>query len=416
MRRLVLVGAGHAHAIVLDRWATRPPPDARLTVVTDREELLYSGMIPGLLAGEYERDDLVIDAGELARRAGARLVIGSVTSVDAERRRLTVELDGTPGSGPDDFAIEWGSDDFAIEGGSDDFAIEGEGPHAGGTAGDPLRYDVASLDVGSTLEGLAVPGVREHAVGARSADALARGLDDVSARGSEASVVVVGGGAAGVELAAVSRARARSRVTLVEGGDRVMSGRAASVSARVRRALGRRGVEVRLGATVARVDADAVLLESGERLAADLTIWATGAAAHPFLRRSGLPVDPDGFVEVDADLRVRGRDDLFAAGDCASLPDRSVPKAGVHAVRQGPVLAENLVAVVEALSGRLAAPSLRPYRPQRDVLTLLNLGDGRALGTKWGIAVEGRWVRWVKDVIDRRFLKRFTRRLDTRPP
>lgn len=396
MRRLVLVGAGHAHAIVLDRWATRPPPDVRLTVVTDREELLYSGMMPGVLAGEYEPDDLVIDAGELARRAGACLVVGSVTGVDAERRRITVESDGTPGRG------------------LDDSAIEGDGPPPGGTAIGHLPYDVASLDVGSTLEGLAVPGVREHAVGARSADLLARGLDDLSGRGSEASVVVVvGGGAAGVELAAVSRARTRSRVTLVEGADRLMPGRAASVSARVRRALDQRGVEVRLGATVERVDADAVLLESGERLAADLTIWATGAAAHPFLRRSGLPVDPDGFVRVDADLRVQGRDDLFAAGDCASLPNRSVRKAGVHAVRQGPVLADNLVAVIEALSGRNAGPSLRPYQPQRDVLTLLNLGDGRALGTKWGIAVEGRWVRWVKDVIDRRFVERFARPLDT---
>lgn len=370
---MVLVGAGHTHAVVLERWAKGPTPDARLTLVTDRRELLYSGMIPGFLAGEYERHELVVDAGELARRAGARLVVGSVTEVDAERHRIALE--------------------------------EGGSVEDGGTV-DHVDYDVASLDVGSTIEGLATPGVREHAVGARSADELSGRFDDLLARSPEATVVVVGGGAAGVELAAVARARLRARVTLVEEAEHLLPGRAASVSGRVRRALDERGVEVRLNSRVSGVEADAVALASGERLASDLTVWATGAAAHPFLRRSGLPVDAEGFVEVRADLRVRDVHDLFAAGDCASLPGRGVPKAGVHAVRQGPVLFESLTAEVESRSGRRCRPPPARYRPQRDFLSLLNLGDGTALGTKWGITLEGRWIRWVKDLVDRRFVER----------
>jgi selenide,water dikinase len=96
-----------------------------------------------------------------------------------------------------------------------------------------------------------------------------------------------------------------------------------------------------------------------------------------------------------------GHDDLFAAGDCATLVEHPrTPKAGVYAVRQGPYLTRNLRA---ALAGR----PLASYRPQRDFLTLLNLGDGSAIGGKWGVSFEGRWVMELKDRIDRRFMERF---------
>ena len=106
-------------------------------------------------------------------------------------------------------------------------------------------------------------------------------------------------------------------------------------------------------------------------------------------------------MRVADTLAVPGCEGLFAAGDCASLDAHPwVPKAGVYAVREGPVLAANLRA---ALEGR----PLRRYRPQRDFLTLLNLGEGRALGGKWGLAASGRAVWRLKDRIDRRFVARF---------
>ena len=96
-----------------------------------------------------------------------------------------------------------------------------------------------------------------------------------------------------------------------------------------------------------------------------------------------------------------GHDEIFATGDCASLvTDPRLPKAGVYAVRQGPVLAHNLKA-------HAAGRPLRAYRPQRDFLSLLNLGDGRAIAVKWGFSAEGGWAWRLKDAIDRRFVRRY---------
>jgi selenide,water dikinase len=110
--------------------------------------------------------------------------------------------------------------------------------------------------------------------------------------------------------------------------------------------------------------------------------------------------DRAGFLRVDACLRAVGREDVFVAGDAASFDESPLPKAGVFAVRQGPVLARNLRAVAEG-----QAP--RPYRPQKEFLVLLSLGDGHALGTRSGFVFGGRWVWWLKDQIDRRFMARY---------
>jgi NADH dehydrogenase FAD-containing subunit len=121
----------------------------------------------------------------------------------------------------------------------------------------------------------------------------------------------------------------------------------------------------------------------------------------PALAGSDLPLDHRGFTLAESTLQVRGHSSLFAAGDCATLVDSpELPKAGVYAVRQGPVLAINLRALLE---GR----PLRRYRPQRDFLTLVNFADGSAAGSKWGHAFEGRWVMKLKGRIDRRFVARY---------
>ena len=112
-------------------------------------------------------------------------------------------------------------------------------------------------------------------------------------------------------------------------------------------------------------------------------------------------LDERGFVRVRDTLQVEGHDALFAVGDCASLASAPwVPKAGVYAVRQGPVLTENLRLA-------LSREPLRRYRPQRDFLALLNVGERRALGAKWGAAFGGARAWRLKDAIDRRFMRRF---------
>jgi selenide,water dikinase len=275
-----------------------------------------------------------------------------------------------------------------------------------------LAYDVASLDVGSSVRGLELPGVAEHALPTRPIGDFvgrveARLRREAGAAGAPPlRVAVVGAGAAGVELAFALHARLGAggrvaSVTLLGDGPRILADQPPRVSRRVQRAAVRRGIGVRSGVRVTSVEKDAVHLEGGERLACDWVVWATGAAAHAWLAAAPLPHDAAGFVRVESTLQVAGHPDLFAVGDCAALAGRPwLRKAGVYAVRQGPVLDANLRA-------RLRGSGLRVHRPQRGFLALLNLGGREALGAKWGAVVEGRWVwRW-KDRIDRRFVRRF---------
>ena len=362
---LVLVGGGHAHVQVLRRLAMRPLAAVRVTLVVDDPVAIYSGMVPGVVAGHYRRDEAEIDVRPLARRAGASVVVARATAVDAKQRRIGLE----------------------------------------GRAA--LHYDTASFDIGSQVAGLDLPGVRAFALATRPIGRFVAEIDAMLARVSAAAgarVVVCGAGAGGVELAFALRARLsdggtrEAAVTLVDASPRVLSN-LARVGAKIERAARARGIALRMGVRVAVVEERALVLETGERLPFDVLVWATGAASHALFRASSLPTDERGFVRVRATLQVEGCDALFAAGDCARFePD--LPKAGVYAVRQGPLLDHNLRACIE---GR----ALRAYRPQRDFLMLLNLGDGEALGIKWGHAVAGPRVFALKDRIDRSFVRRF---------
>lgn len=365
---LVLVGGGHSHVEVLRRWASGRPSGVRLVVVSDCARSVYSGMVPGFVAGQYREDEIGIDVRRLAQNAGADWVEARVTGLDTAAHVLHVE----------------------------------------GAA--PLAYSTVSFDVGSTVSGLERPGVRRHGLPARPMGDFVARVDAMieRARGdSDFRLVVVGGGAGGVELAFAFRSRfdrlglRRASVLLLEQGPRVLPGYPASAAHRIERRARIRGIALRCNASVDAAHADHLALNTGEAMTCDAFVWVAGSTGLPLFIGSGLELDPKGYVKIHASLQAVGRDDVFATGDCASLvTDPRLAKAGVYAVRQGPVLAQNLEA-------RVTGRPLRAYRPQRDFLSLLNLGDGCALAAKWGASLEGAWAWRIKDAIDRGFVERY---------
>jgi selenide,water dikinase len=367
----VLVGGGHAHVQVLRRFAMEPPRNARLTVVLDVPIAAYSGMVPGFVAGQYAAHELEIDVVPLARRAGARVVLGRAIAIDPGKGRVVIE----------------------------------------GRAA--IRYDVASINVGSSVAGLELPGVKEYALSTRpiglfvsNVDAAFEGIAERAAE-SGPRVVIVGGGVGGVELAFTLGQRLRKlgidqhEVTLLHDGSRILPGWSAGLATRVEHQAARRGIQIRTGVPVVAVRQAMVLLADGSEVGFDLLVWVTGGVGPALFRQCGLETDSRGFVLTRPTLQVKDQDNLFAVGDCATLIEHpATAKAGVYAVREGPYLTDNLNAFLE---GR----ELRRYTPQRDFLALLNLGDGTALGGKWGLSFEGRWVMRLKDWIDRRFMRKF---------
>jgi selenide,water dikinase len=219
-------------------------------------------------------------------------------------------------------------------------------------------------------------------------------------------VVVVGGGAGSVEIAftlieRLRRGGVEARATLLSGGSRILADSPEGLVRRVLRRAHARGIEVRTGVRAVAAEAGVLVCSDGAREPFDLLAWVTGAVASRALASVELPKDERGFLHTLSTLEVEGCEGLFAAGDCAHLVEfPRTPRAGVYAVRQGPVLAHNL-------RGALEGGRLNRYRPQNDFLTLLNMGDGTAIGTKWGVSFEGSWVMRLKDAIDRRFVRRF---------
>lgn len=373
VKDLVLVGGGHTHVIVLKRFGMDPVPGVRLTVIARDTHTPYSGMLPGLIAGHYEFDDVHVDLGPLARFADARLYHDSAVGLDLAKR--TVQCRNRP----------------------------------------PVPYDVLSIDIGVTPI-LRVDGAADHAVAVKPISRLVQRWEQLKARVGGATrsvhVGVVGAGAAGVELtlaaqhalrqqrAADSSSAPEPTFHLFGAAGTLLPTHNRSVQAKFERVLRERGVKVHAGVRVVTVRADAVEADDGTTHPMDEVIWATEAGAQTWPKTAGLDVDGRGFIQVADTLQSTSHPGVFAAGDIAAVVDHPREKAGVFAVRQGPPLDTNLR---HALRGE----PLEAFTPQRRFLSLISTGDRYAVGSRGGWAVEGRWVWTWKDWIDRRFMTRF---------
>ena len=356
---LVLIGGGHTHALVLRKWGMNHLAGARLTVIHPGPTAPYSGMLPGYVAGHYDRDDLDIDLIRLARFAGARVVAGYATGIDLARREVFVE--GRP----------------------------------------PIGYDLLSVNVGVTSDMPDLPGFAEHAVPAKPLGPFAAAWGGFLASDQPHEVAVIGGGVAGAELvmamANALRGRPGSKVTMIDNAS-ALSVLGLAAQAHVRAAMAQLEVEVIEDAEIVSIEADHLNLSDGRKIASRFTTGTAGARALGWLGDTGLDLN-DGFITVDPTLRTSDPN-VFAAGDCVHLSASPRPKAGVYAVREAPVLYHNLRAV-------MTGDPRRRYKPQDDYLKLISLGGKTALAEKFGRVFAGPLMwRW-KNRIDQTFMEQF---------
>ena len=372
---IVLVGGGHSHVEVIRRFGIAPLPEVRLTVICTDAQTPYSGMLPGYVAGHYEAGDIHIDLPHLTGWAGVHFVQDEVVGIDRQAR--TVQC----------------------------------------SSGLEMRYDHLSLNIGSAPRMGDVAAADSPAVPVKPIRNFRRRWLDLlqrvcTHREPTTTIVVVGAGAGGIELLLAMQHRLRAEIRasgrqpeqlhfhLITSSAQILPTHGARVRERFMRELAARGITLHLGVEVGRVSGGHIETRDGVSVEADEIVWVTHAGGARWLRDTGLALDPDGFIQVEDSLRTVSDERIFAAGDVASLVSRPLPKAGVFAVRQGPILAENL------RRAALGQPLVR-YRPQRHWLALITTGDRYAVAS-WGpIGVAGRWVwRW-KDAIDRRFMARY---------
>lgn len=362
------MGGGHAHLHLVKHADRLRLAGARIALI-DPGDFWYSGLATGMLGGQYRVDEDRVALAPLCRRYGVELIPDEVVGLRPAARELLLR------------------------------------------SGHRVPYHTISFNIGSQVLMEELPGADRHAWPVKPITRLRDLRLAVERRlgkpGPPARCVVVGGGASGCEIAAnlVALARRTGReiaVTIVEREGNLLREAPPGAAARLRRYLERRGVGIELGREVERVSENRVFTARGA-LPADFTVLATGLRPPRLLAKLGLPLGKDGGLLVRPSLQAVGRDEVFGAGDCICFGHQPLPRLGVFAVREAPVLLENLVALLE---GR----DLRPYTPQPRYLSILNLGNGKALAT-WGpFWWLGGASLWLKDRLDRRFLNRF------RPP
>jgi pyridine nucleotide-disulfide oxidoreductase family protein len=368
VKRLVLLGGGHAHIEVLRQFGGHADAAVGVTLVSPSAMQLYSGMVPGVIAGHYRIEDCAIDLVELASRAHASFVRSAAVLVNTAMQEVIC------------------------------------------ANGAVVPYDVLSIDVGPQPFTAGAKGVLENAFVVRPLDKLLAGWDRVLAGAREGrvrAVSMVGGGAAGVELALAMQYRLQAEMGAAAPHVRIITDTPAplaefsdSVRMRLRRIVQGRDIGSHVMSPVAEVGANFVRLANGNTFASDATFWSAGAGAPAWIAASGLQVDARGFLAVNDFMQSVSHPAVFGAGDCATSLANPRPKAGVFAVRAGPALARNLRA---ALSGG----ALEEHVTSPRYLALLATGGRHALGI-WGpFAFAGNWVwRW-KDRIDRRFVAKY---------
>lgn len=403
VKDLVLIGGGHSHAIALRMFAMKPLPGVRLTLITEASDTPYSGMLPGHIAGFYNHDECHIDLRRLAQFAQAQLYIDKVVGLDLKNNKV--------------------------------FCANRP----------PVAFDVLSIDIGSTPATLSVEGA-EYAIPAKPVAQLLKHwyqlIEDVAENPKELiRIGIVGGGAGGVELALSMQANlvetrlipsVQGLIASVQEGKKnfpqmeihlfqrdaeLMPHYHPSVRRLVTQLLIKRGMRLHLRENVCKVvpnnfslisDEPAekgkldIICESGLKVECDRLFWVTQASAPEWLKTTQLATDDQGFILVDDTLRSLTHPHIFAAGDIATMVNHPRPKAGVFAVRQGKPLFENLQRI---LSGK----SLKPYKPQKEYLSLIGTGDKRAIATRGFFTLPPHKLLWhLKDSIDRRFMQRFS--------
>ena len=359
--KVVLLGTGHAHLQVLQGLSRL---NLHLTLISCEDVAVYSGMIPGVICREYRPEEAMVELRPLAEEYGVELIVKKAVGVEPEGKKVLLE------------------------------------------GGEEVGFDVLSVNIGSKTKGSGIPGADEYCLATRPLLHLIQAIEALDHMSSPPLISILGAGAAGIELALSLHSRLSPlfpslSITLLDSHPQLLPALPVSLSHTLSTLFTDLNIQLLLSTTVTSISSTHILLSTGQTLPSNVTILATGAEMHPI--SLNLPVSDSGFMLINRYLQSIQYDYIFGAGDCVSFidfPSNFPPKAGVYSVREGPILTQNIRNYIQKRD-------LVTFTPQNDFLMILNLGNGQALGTKYGYFFRNSMVRRLKNSIDRKFMRKF---------
>jgi NADH dehydrogenase FAD-containing subunit len=300
----------------------------------------------------------------MAEDRGAEFMLGSVTRADPDKRLLTTDT------------------------------------------GHEIQYDVVSFNTGSKVSMLVITESEENIFPVKPIENLIKARTVILALLKEKALdlMVVGGGPAGLELAGnlwrlVNDAGGSARIRLL-AGRKLLPGCPEKIRQLARNSLGRRHIEIIEEGTVKQLADGCALLEDGREFFSDATLLAWGIQPSPLFQASGMQTDAVGGLLVNDYLQSLEYPEIFAGGDCINFQPMPLDKVGVYPVRENPILFHNLLAAV-------TEQKMQAFEPQDKYLLIFNLGDGKAIYWKNNLIFYGKIAFYLKDYIDRKFMKVF---------
>ncbi len=380
-KRILILGGGFAGAytaLALQKKLSGMP-DAEVMLVAQENFVLFTPMLHEVAGSDAAATDVVQPLRKMLRHTG--ILIGDIESIDLDNKHVRVR--------------------------QSDLVHHRD-----------LTYDHLVLALGSVSNFYHTPGIEEHAltmktlgdalvVRNRAIDALelADGEPDEILRKAMMTVVVVGGGFAGVEtVGAVNDLMRESlkfynnlnedmlRIVLVDVGPMILPELGESLGHYAEKELRKRGVEIRLKTAVKGYDGKEVVLGDGTKIASNMIVWTAGVTPVPIV--SDLPCAKErGHIVANEFLQVQGRPGVWALGDCAQVPDltnpgKFCPPTAQHATRQAPVVAHNIVATIYG-------KSLKPFK-FKTLGLLATIGRRTGVAEIMGVHFSGiiAWCMW----------------------
>jgi NADH dehydrogenase FAD-containing subunit len=363
-KHLVLIGGGHAHMTVMLNLRDYTERGHRVTLIGPSAYHYYSGMGPGLLSGIYRSQDVRFHVKKMVEDRGASFLQDFVTHLDPQKKVLTLK------------------------------------------SGKQINYDVVSCNTGSFVPAADDIASGDHIFTVKPIENLiqVRELIDAGLGAARIRFVIVGGGAAALELAGnlwrIIHSRRITASIAILAGRNFLSSMPPKAQRYARNSLAIRNIDIVEGAKVRRLTENHAVMEDGREFFFDLALLAWGIRPSRLFRESGIPTGPDGGLLVNTYLQSVAYPDIFGGGDCISFEQRPLDKVGVYAVRQNPILYTNLLAALEG-------GDLQAFQPQDTYLLIYNLGNGTGIFYRGKWVWKGRLIFYLKDYLDRKFMRKF---------